>query len=67
MQPTTQQLAEMLRCARRELAFRRQVYPGLVRKGRMAQAEAERETAAQELIVSFLDAQQPDRLPGMEG
>lgn len=66
MQPTPQQLAEMLRCARRELAFRRQVYPGLVRKGRMAQAEADRETAVQELIVSVLDSLQPDRLPGME-
>ena len=34
---------ELMRCAAREMRYRRRVYPGLVAKGRMTEAEAQRE------------------------
>lgn len=38
-------------CARRELKFRRQVYPRRVEQGKMKQADADREIEVMEAIV----------------
>ena len=66
-----QELAEMRRCASRELAYRRHVYPRLVQAGKMRHDEAERETRAMEAIVGLLSdmgnqAAGVMELPGME-
>lgn len=46
------------RCAKREVAQRKRVYPRLVSKGSMSQAEADREIAIMEAIAS--DYQEKD-------
>jgi hypothetical protein len=48
--------AEKLACARRELAFRRRVYPRFVSEGRMTAVEAEREIAMMAAIVGDYQA-----------
>lgn len=45
-------LVEKLRCATRELAIRRAVYPKRVESRRMKQAECDREIALMEAIVA---------------
>ena len=49
--------ADQLACAERELALRRNVYPGWVKSGRMQQAKADFETAAMAAIVQTLERQ----------
>jgi len=44
--------AEKLKCIQREVALRRSVYPRLVQRGRMKQAEADRELALMESIAA---------------
>jgi hypothetical protein len=48
-------LTEMLRCAEREVAMRRGVYPRRVRAGSMTQAEADREIRLMQDIASYLE------------
>ena len=52
---TQEQFKEMKRCATRELAFRRHVYPRQVNRGRMNPQEAQRERDAMAMIVELLD------------
>lgn len=42
---------ELEDCARRELAMRRRVYPGLVARGKMTDVQAHREIAMMEAIA----------------
>ena len=42
--------AEMIACIRRELALRKNVYPGFVAKKRMSQSEADREIARMQAV-----------------
>lgn len=51
--------ADLLACARRELAMRRKVYPRQVALGRMKQSDADRETAHMAAIVTLLEAAAP--------
>lgn len=48
-------ITEQIRCAKRELAMRRRVYPGWVRKERMTMADAGREIEAMSAIVTTLE------------
>jgi|SRR5215472_4510478 len=48
-------LSEQLRCARRELAMRRNVYPKWVANGKMKQEDADREIAGMQAIVLSLE------------
>jgi hypothetical protein len=47
-------LTEQIRCVGRELGLRRNVYPKFAAGGRMKQAEADREIAAMEAVLSTL-------------
>lgn len=47
-------LQTMLRCARREVRFRRRVYATRVGQARMTQAEADHELATMEAIAALL-------------
>lgn len=49
-------LGDQIKAAARELALRRNVYPGFVRKGRMKQEQADHEVAAMQAIVDLLRA-----------
>lgn len=49
----------MLACARRELALRKNVYPGWVNAKRMTAFKAEDEIRYMDAIVRFLEKQQP--------
>ena len=54
-------LHEMVLCARRELAFRRRVYPRLVGNGKMSPEDAEHQIALMSAILDNLQKQyQPD-------
>jgi hypothetical protein len=53
-------IADMLTCARRELALRRVVYPKRVEQGRMKPANAERETLLMQAIVEHFEAELVD-------
>ena len=53
---------ELVRCARREVAFRRRVYPRLVFKGKMTQLDSEREIALMLAILDNLELQQHPKL-----
>ena len=48
---------ELARCAQRELRRRKTDYPQLIATGEMSRTEAERELAAQELIVKHLETE----------
>jgi hypothetical protein len=52
-QPVT--LADMLGCAKRELAMRENVYPRWVAAGKMTQQKADLELRYMRAIVSYLD------------
>jgi hypothetical protein len=57
----TKRLNELIACARRELALRRQVYPRAVAHGRMTQEQAEHEIGCMTEIVQVLERQdQPE-------
>jgi hypothetical protein len=49
-------LNEMLKCAERELAMRRNVYPKMVARKAMDQSDADRETILMQNIVNYLKA-----------
>lgn len=49
-------VAQMVECAERELALRRNVYPKWVAARRMAQAKATEEIRRMEAIVAYLKA-----------
>lgn len=49
-------LTDMIRCAERELAMRRNVYPRWIEKGRMKESTANHELAAMERIIETLTA-----------
>jgi hypothetical protein len=49
-------LNEMLKCAERELAMRRNVYPKMVARMAMDQSHADRETILMQNIVDYLKA-----------
>jgi hypothetical protein len=51
-------LADQIKCARRELAMRKGVYPKWVTAGRMKPEAADRELAAMEAIVTSLEEEQ---------
>ena len=54
---------ELAACARRELAYRRRVYPRLVGRGSMETKEAQRQIALMAAIVELLsEKQQPELL-----
>lgn len=48
-------LSDMIACARREQALRKNVYPTLVAKGRMEQSEADTEIARMSAIITTLE------------
>jgi len=50
-------LSDQLACAKRELALRRNVYPGWVKSGRMKQAKADHEIESMAAIVQTLERQ----------
>jgi hypothetical protein len=50
-------LADQIKCARRELAMRKNVYPKWVAGGRMKQEAADKELAGMEAIVTGLEEQ----------
>lgn len=50
----TIRLADQIRCADREVAMRKNVYPTRVSAGRMPQEEADRETEGMEAIARTL-------------
>ena len=47
--------ADLRASARRELALRREVYPGMVQRGRLHPAEAQHELRCQDELVRLLD------------
>lgn len=47
-------LNQMIQCAKREVAFRYRVYPGLVAKGKMTTKQAEKEKALMYAIQKAL-------------
>lgn len=49
-------LADQLKCAKRELKMRRSAYPAWVARGRMTQAKADHELAAQAALVATVEA-----------
>lgn len=51
-------LKEQIDCARRELALRRNVYSGWIRKGQMTQAKADHEIECMAAIVERLETLQ---------
>lgn len=59
MIPIDQQIAAVAR----ELALRRNVYPGRVTAGKMKQAEADHQIAAMEAVLETLKRVQIDREP----
>ena len=48
-------IAEMISCAKRELAYRRRTYPHLVARNRLSGEEADREIATMRAILHFLE------------
>lgn len=56
---STISLELMIKCAERELAIRKSVYPGFVRAKRMTVFKAEDEIAAMKAIVEHLKASKP--------
>ena len=53
-------VADQIRCVRRELALRANVYPGFVKRGKMKQEEADREIAAMQAVHDSLCANWKD-------
>jgi hypothetical protein len=53
---------QLEKCARRELGQRRRVYRGLVLRGVMSEATAEREIAMMAAIADFLETQSQPKL-----
>ena len=51
-------LKELIDCARRELALRKNVYPGWIRKNQMTQAKADHEIECMAAIVERLETLQ---------
>lgn len=49
-------IADQIKCAKRELAMRRRVYPKWVMQGRMTKEMADHETNAMAAIVETLEA-----------
>lgn len=49
------QKKDLLACAKRELGYRRQVYPRRVESGRMTQEKADREIQMMEEIYALLE------------
>ena len=61
MKPT---IEDLIKCAKRELAFRRRVYPKSVAMEKMTGAQADHELACMEEILELLEGfKQPDLLP----
>ena len=56
-------LADKIASVRREIVWRRKVYPGRVQNGRMSTAKAQREIACMEAILADLEAQQRQQEP----
>jgi hypothetical protein len=54
MNPSEFDLKSQCACARRELGFRRYVYPKRVAAGKMTQADADKEEACMEAILVTL-------------
>jgi hypothetical protein len=54
-------LADQLREARRELALRKVVYPGQVKRGTMTEGQAAYHLAAQEAIIATLARLDPEQ------
>lgn len=48
-------LEELVKCAKRELAYRRYVYPNRVSAGKMKPEQMKHETACMERIVQILE------------
>lgn len=55
-------LVDQIKCAERELAMRRNVYPKLVITKRMNQEKADKEINGMEAIVATLRAKQEEEL-----
>lgn len=49
-------LNQQIECARREVAMRERVYPGLVRRGQMTRGQSEYELAAMKAILKSLQS-----------
>jgi len=50
---------EQIACVKRELAFRRRVYPKWVDSGRMAQDQADKELARMTAVLATLEGLKP--------
>jgi hypothetical protein len=55
MKPEEISIEALIKCARRELAYRKRVYPRLVDQERMSQAKMDHELSCMEGIVGILD------------
>ena len=53
-------LEDQIKCAKRELAMRKVVYPGRVRMGKMKQEAADKEIDGMEAIIATLEKIQRD-------
>lgn len=53
---------ELVRCARREVAYRKRVYPRLVEQGTLEAKEAEREIALMSAIAELLESKVQPKL-----
>jgi hypothetical protein len=47
-------LADMVECAGREVGLRKNVYPGMIARGKISMAKADREIAVMEAIHQYL-------------
>jgi hypothetical protein len=53
---------QLCACARREVAFRKRVYPRLIQNGKLTAQKAEEEIALMNAITDLLESQQQPRL-----
>lgn len=52
-------LDEQIACVRREIGLRKSVYPKLVARGGLKQADADRELARMEAVLATLETHRP--------
>ena len=62
MEPPKFDLLDLIQAARREVAFRRRVYPRLIAQGKLSREDAERETFLMIAILENLEDQSQLRL-----
>lgn len=58
-------LSELAKCARREAAMRKRVYPNWVASGKMSQSQADHETECMEAIAKMLTGMEEKEQPSL--